>query len=293
MVKLELDFTPSMKQLEDLTKKPWLTSWMTGGYSSLVRGSGIEFDGFGVYTPEQDSRKIDWKASAKSEKLLLRNYVEERNITCQVILDVSTSMFFSSTKKLKCEYAAELVNALLFAVVSSGDQAGLFMASDTIAERILPKGGKKHYFQLLDTLTNEKNYGGKSSLSHTLETLFKSKDKGIVFIVSDFLHVTEDELEMITLLRKNFEVFVFMVRDRFERYLPNDVNAVSIEDMNGSQTIIVNIRELREEYAQEMKENEDKLTGFFLKHDVQFEKFYTHTPLTHNLMNFFEGKKHN
>ncbi|MFW5871934.1 MAG: DUF58 domain-containing protein, partial [bacterium] len=206
MVKLKLDFTPKLKELEDLTKKPWMASNLSGSYQSVFKGSGKEFDGFSVYTPEQDSRNIDWKASAKSEKVLMRNYVEERNLEINLVFDCSSSMFFSSTGVLKAEYAAEIANSLLFAVISSGDKAGLHMSSDERQKVIPAKSGKNHYFRLITELSENKNYGGRRNIMSALANIFKSQGTGIIFIISDFINARPEEIELIGLLRQSYEV---------------------------------------------------------------------------------------
>lgn len=291
MVKLQLDFTPSLKELEDLTKKPWMTSNLSGSYQSVFKGSGKEFDGFSVYTPEQDSRNIDWKASAKSEKILMRDYVEERNLEVNVIFDCSSSMFFSSTNSLKAEYAAEIANSLLFAVVSSGDKAGLYMTSEKTQKRIPAKSGKNHYFRLISELSDNKRYGGKRSLLPALANIFKSQGSGILFIISDFLNAPSEELQLIGLLRQSYEVFVFMVRDPMEKFLPKDTNAVVIEDYESGKSIVVNLPQVRNEYMRFMQKDEEKLEKAFLQNDVAFMKCYTHKPYNTTLMEFFERRK--
>ena len=289
MVELKLDFLPSLKKLEDLTKKPWMTSWLSGGYQSLFKGSGIEFDNFSVYTPEQDSRKIDWKASSKSEKVLVRNYVEERDLKVMLLMDSSNNMLFSSTEVLKCEYAAELTNSLAFAVVESNDQVSLMMASKDKLKKIPFGSGKKNYFKIITELQTGDNYGSPRDILTSLTNLFKSDDSGLLFIISDFINASDEELEAISLLHQKFDIFVFMVRDRMERFLPKDVNAVVFENMDTGKSIIVNLPEVRSEYINHMKKDEARIESFFLKHDIRFQKFYTHQPYRAKLFQFFEG----
>lgn len=291
MVKLNIDFTPRLKELEDLTKKPWMTSNLSGSYQSVFKGSGKEFDGFSVYTSEQDSRNIDWKASAKSEKILMRNYVEERNLAVTVVYDCSSSMFFSSTGILKAEFAAEIANSILFAVSSSGDKAGLYMSSEKTQEKIPAKTGKNHYFRLITELSNNSNYGGRRDIISALATIFKSQGSGVIFIISDFIGAKPEELELIGLLRKSYEVFVFVIRDPMEKFLPKDTNAVAIEDYESGRSIVVNLPQVRNEYMQLMQKDEARLEKAFLQNDVAMMKCYTHKPYETVLMEFFERKK--
>ena len=84
-------------------------SELSGGYISLLKGKGFEFEGYRAYTLEDDSRDIDWKASLRAQELLVRILVEERNVKVFFLFDVSNSMCFSSVDKLKCEYGAEII----------------------------------------------------------------------------------------------------------------------------------------------------------------------------------------
>ncbi|MFW5747041.1 MAG: DUF58 domain-containing protein [Nanoarchaeota archaeon] len=291
MVELQLDFLPHLKRLEDLTKKPWLAGWLIGGYQSIFRGSGQEFEGYTQYTQEQDSKRIDWIASSKSDKLLMRTFIEERDMKCFVVMDTSSSMFFSSSKKLKCEYAAELANTLLFAVIAAGDQAGLMMSSDSVAVNLAPKADKSQYFRILSHLTDNGNYGGRRDLFTPLKELVNSKNQGVLFILSDFLNLTEEELSVIGLLSKKFDTYAFVIRDKVEKYLPSGINAVCIEDPKTHKTIIVNLKEVRQEYQELMEEDENRLSEEFLERNVDMGKFYTHKPFEGPLMEFFSRQK--
>jgi uncharacterized protein (DUF58 family) len=287
MVKLELDFLPHLKQLEDLTKKPWLVSLFAGEYQSTFRGSGHEFETYEQYTPDQDAKRIDWIASAKSNKIFMRAFTEERDLRIFTMLDVSSSMFFSSTKKLKCEYAAELVNSLLFAVIAAGDQAGLLMTSTETKVFVPPKSDKSQYFRLLNQISTNEHYGGQRDIFWGLKQILTAKERGVLFIVSDFIRTTREEFEIMGLLAKKFDIYAFVIRDRFEKFLPSDVNAVCIEDPRTHKTIIVNLKQVRDEYQMIMEEDERRLKDQFLQHNVDMKLFYTHHPFEAKLMQFF------
>jgi uncharacterized protein (DUF58 family) len=291
MVNLKLNFMPHLKKLEDLSKKPWASSMLSGSYSSLFKGSGFEFNGFSPYTSDQESRMIDWTASAKSDKIMVRTYVEERDVKCFIIMDSGSNMFYSSNPKLKCEYVAELVNSLVFAIIEAGDQAGLYMTSDTKSITIPAKTGRQNYFQIMTELSNGNNYGGKRNIKQPLEKLFSSEDKGLLFIVSDFISSSEEELNMISLLKGKFEIFVIMVRDTMESYFPTNVHPVVIENYETNESIVVNIDYVREEYNELMKKDEEKLQEFFLQNDISFDKFYTDMPFEMKLYAFFERER--
>jgi uncharacterized protein (DUF58 family) len=287
MVELQIDFLPHLKKLEDLTKKPWLVSVMVGGYQSSFRGAGQEFEGFVTYNSDQDAKRIDWVASAKTDKVLMRTFTEERDLKCFTIMDTSASMFFASTKKLKCEYAAEIANTLLFAVIAAGDQAGLMMSSSTVAKNILPRSDKAQYFRLLSQISDNNNYGGSRDIISPCQHLLKSKEGGVLFIISDFLNFTDEEADIIGLLGKKFDVFALVIRDKVEKYLPVGLNAVCVEDPKTGRTIIVNLKQVRDEYQEYMEQDEQHLKERLLERNVDAVFFYTHMPFEGTLMEFF------
>jgi uncharacterized protein (DUF58 family) len=287
MVELQLDFLPHLKRMEDLTKKPWLVSNIVGSYQSSYRGQGKEFEGFALYTADQDAKRIDWVASAKSDKLLMRTFVEERDLKCFVIMDCSDSMFFSSTKKLKCEYAAELANTLLFSIIATGDQVGLMMASDSVFVNLPPKADKAQYFRMLTKLSDNSNYGGQRNFMHALHDLLRARERGVLFIISDFLNLRKEEIDVLGLLSRSFDISAFVVRDKVEKYLPKDLNAVCIEDPKTKQTIIVNLKQVREEYQDYMEQDESQVKEALLENDIDSMIFYTHMPFEGKLMEYF------
>ena len=86
--------------------KKFVNSGFLGSYTSFFRGRGLEFENYRSYTESDDASFIDWKASLRSNNLLVKEYVEERALNVFLLIDVSSKMFFSSTQKLKNEYAA-------------------------------------------------------------------------------------------------------------------------------------------------------------------------------------------
>src|SRR3989344_8757002 len=73
-------------------------------YRVILRGRGVEFDGFRSYSSDDDASAIDWRASRRANKLLVRQYIEERNLSVVFAVDVGEHMVFGSTEKLKCEF---------------------------------------------------------------------------------------------------------------------------------------------------------------------------------------------
>ena len=117
---LNLELSESIKRLKIFTNQIVNTSFV-GGYKSVFKGHGMEFEDYREYTPNDDASTIDWKASVRSKQLLVREFVEERNLNVFFLIDASSSMVYGSTDKLKMEYAAEIVATLSYTILQAGD----------------------------------------------------------------------------------------------------------------------------------------------------------------------------
>ena len=116
--KLKVDFAKVVSELERVMKKFKLKRIL---YRTIFRGKGLEFDRYRDFNPDEDASSIDWKASLKANTLLARQYIEERDLDFYFVVDVSNSMMFGSSDKLKAEYAAEIVAALGHLILNSND----------------------------------------------------------------------------------------------------------------------------------------------------------------------------
>ena len=113
--KLNLDIAGAVSELEMVMKKvlPRNIMWR------VIWGRGLEFDGYRDYSVTDDAVNIDWKATVRAGKTLVKKYIEERDLKFMFFIDVSDNMVFGSTEKLKCEYCAELVAALSHLILTT------------------------------------------------------------------------------------------------------------------------------------------------------------------------------
>jgi uncharacterized protein (DUF58 family) len=117
-------------------------------YKTILRGKGLEFDSYRVFQQDDDASMIDWMASLRSNGLLAKKYIEERELSIYFIVDASSNVLFGSGDKLKAEYNAEIVAALSHLILESGDKIGLVMVNDDVTKYIPPKNGKNQFMIL-------------------------------------------------------------------------------------------------------------------------------------------------
>jgi len=228
-------------------------------YRILLRGKGLEFESFANYTPDDDASLIDWKASMRANKMLIKQYREERNLKVVFVIDTGENMVFGSSERLKCEYAAEVVAAFAHLIVSTGDRIGLVLFSDKVNDYIRPKAGMKHFHRFISRISDPKIYGGPSNIKCALEFAINYIPRGIdsLIMVSDFLSLDQDSVKEFALVGSKFETVAVMIKDPLDLTLPPISRELVIEDPNTHQQLLVNpniARQVYEKFAREQEE---------------------------------------
>ena len=215
-----------IKQLQIKTRKI-LSGTMLGDRSTATKGSGLEFDQLREYQSGDDLRFIDWRATAKTGRLLTREYFEERNHNILIALDISSSSF----KYGKHSYMSEL--AAIFALVAEygKDMVGLVLFSDQIHVEKQISGGGCHTFKILETIFNftQPVQPYKTDLSCVFDYLKqKIKCKCLVIIISDFIDYNNYQRLLKAAVMRH-EIVAIRCLDEMERSLP-DVGIIPVID---------------------------------------------------------------
>ena len=220
-------------------------------YRKVFKGKGIEFEDFREYTTDDDASRIDWKASKRANRLLIRQFREERDMNVFFLLDVSSSMLFGSTDKLKHEYAVALTAALAHFILQSGDRIGLVLFSDKVVRYVGPGKSTEHFYIMLRNMLDPECYGGGCNLSAALKYLMNTiSEKSLLFVISDFIGLERGWESAVKQASGRFDGVGVMVADPRDMRLPQDAGQVFIADpFSGSQMLIdCGDRERRAEY---------------------------------------------
>jgi len=261
-------------------------------YRSVFRGKGLEFDGYRAYTTNDDSEMIDWKATVRSKQTLVKQFQEERNLDVNFLIDVSSSMVFGSTSKLKSEYAAELVASLSNFILRSGDNVGLFMFKDRVSNVLPAGGGKNQFYMVMKTLVNKELYGGIYDLSNAINNIITStKKKSLLFIVSDFIGLKSGWERSIKLAGGKFDVIGVMIRDPRDRELPRNVGQIVISDPYTGRTMLIDPDEIGDEYERLARLDEERIRKGFINNNADFLKLVTDRPFVKPLVEFFRRRE--
>lgn len=285
---LKINLKPMLKKFEVSTSRNMMGD-LTGSYLTLIKGRGLEFDGFRNYTINDDASQIDWKASLRAQQTLVKKYVEERNLNMFFLFNVSNSMLYGSTHQMKAEYAAELISSLAFAVLQVGDYAGLAMFNDKIIKTVPLMTGKQQYYIITKHLSDPKLYGGKSDFGYALKFLIQFlKKRSIVIIVSDFLGLKGDWEKYLLLASEKFDILIFIVRDPNDVTIPSSTGQVVIQDPFSQEQMVVDSAKAKEFYEQTVQEENRKLYAVLKRRSIPYVQLLTDKPFVHNVTNFLK-----
>ncbi|MBM3247396.1 DUF58 domain-containing protein [Candidatus Pacearchaeota archaeon] len=266
MKKLNVDFPKAISRFESIMKTQLLIR--TVYYKRIFGGKGFEFDSYRNYSPENDDASlIDWKATMRNpHKVLIRQYLEERDLKIFFIVDVGDNMVFGSGEKLKNEATAELVSSLSHLILGSGDSAGMALYSDRVVKLFPASGGMEHFHSIIRALANPDYYSGKSDLKKTLKFLLPVL-KGIsaVFIISDFINFDDETIKILKTFMRKFETIGLMIRDPVDLTMPDLDNEVIIEDIYTGEQKIVNPKMIKRDYEKYTLEQVSKVDEVFTK----------------------------
>lgn len=195
-----------------------------GPHKSPYRGTAVEFADYRDYTPGDDIRLVDWKVFARSDRHYVRLFDAERNLLTYMVVDKSGSMAYSGTliqTPSKLEFASRLAAALGYLVVREGDEAGLSLTDEKLDQHLPPGASWSHLNRMLDALSKSKP-AGRTDLGGCLSQVFaRTKRRGILAVISDFLDASPAFWKSIDLFRRSrFDVMFFHVVHPEELDLP-------------------------------------------------------------------------
>ncbi len=281
----QIELPKAIKALEIATKN-LVKSRFVGNYRSVFRGGGLEFNGYREYNQDEDARLIDWKASNRINKLVVKDMIEERDLNVIFLFDVSQGMIFGSNK-LKIEYGIELIASLSYAVLNANDRVGLALFNENIIKFIPPKRTKGQFFVISKTLLDNQTYGGSYNLNNALKFLLQHvKENSILIIVSDFINMKDDWQHMLKVIARKCDTIGIMIRDKLDKELPENYKVV-IEDPYSSNQMLIDTNKIKDNYYKITNENERLIRKTFLSANADFLQLRTDQDFIKELIKFF------
>jgi uncharacterized protein (DUF58 family) len=236
---IKTDIAAKIKQLEIFTRR-LLNGALVGDSRSAIKGSGFEFDQIRDYAFGDDIRFIDWKASARTNKVLVKQYIEERSRTVFLAVDVSQSSMFGSGTINKYNRIVELASVLALVAQHGKDHVGLLLFSDSIEEYIPAGSSLQHVHRILDSMLSFQPKQSKTNISQALQHLLAvKKSDAIVFLISDFIDENVDTY--LAQAAKKYDLIAVRCLDNNEKTMPA-VGFITVEDLETGELVELDLR---------------------------------------------------
>lgn len=222
----------------DIRIRKAINTQMHGNFSSIFKGSGLEFSDLRQYHYGDDVRHIDWNTTAKGHGTFVKLFKEEKEQTVFFLLDVSASQMVGKHQQNKLNTLKEVAGVLAFSAMQEAGHIGFCAYSDQNEKFIAPGSGKKHGFKSISEIFKLAPEGLgtdlKAGLKFTLQAL---KRKSLVFVLSDF--IDENYQDLLRALAKKHDLVVVHLQDSMEHELPK-MGIVPVYDPERRQTTWVN-----------------------------------------------------
>ncbi len=264
---------------------------IVGEYRSVFKGRGMEFEEVREYMRGDDVRTIDWNVTARMGTPHVKRYVEERELTALLLVDVSLSGRFGSGQQLKIDLATEISAVLAFSAIKNNDKIGLLIFTDHVEMYIPAKKGKRHVLRVIRELLNFRPVRGGTDVAGALEFLNKVlKRKAVVFLVSDFID-TEFERDL-ALTNSRHDLIPVRVSDPRETNLP-DVGLIELEDAETGERILIDThrRKIRDAFARSGRSNQETLSGAVRSMGMDMLDLSTDRDYMKDLLGFFRRRE--
>ena len=233
----------------ELRARRFVETAFAGQYHSVFKGRGMNFHEFRQYDFGDEVRSIDWNVTARMGEPFVRKYIEERELTVMLLIDVSASGSYGSVNASKRELAAEVACLLAFCAIRNNDKVGLILFTDRAELYIAPKKGRTHILRLIREILYYEPAGRKTDLVQPLNFLNRvTTRRAVVFLLSDFQAVNYER--PLTICSRRHDLIAIPIEDRGEHSLP-DIGVVRVEDPESSSIYEINLsdRKVRSEFS--------------------------------------------
>jgi len=266
--------------------------YVSGVHRSPFHGFSIEFAEHREYAPGDDLRYLDWKVFGRTDKVYLKQYEEETNLACHLLLDTSQSMSYQSAAAplSKLEYAQCLAAALAYLVLHQQDSAGLVTFDREVRALVRPSGNPSHWKQLLQVIEQAAGEGKTQTgpIFHELAERFKRR--GMVVVLSDLF----DDVEAMIAGLKHFrhrrhEVVVFHVLDPAELEFPFR-RITMFQGLEQLPRVLVDPPALKRAYLREFGSYLRRLKKGCRMHRIDYVQLRTDQPLDLALSSYLASR---
>ena len=262
-----------------------------GQYHSAFKGRGMAFSEVREYQFGDDVRDIDWNVTARFHRPYVKVFEEERELTVMLLIDVSGSLDFGTSRQMKHDMVTEIAATLAFSAIQNNDKIGVVFFSDHIEKYIPPKKGRKHILYIIREMLDFKPESRRTDVRGALEFMTSvAKRRCTAFVLSDFFD-RKDFLQPLTICNRKHDVVAIQVYDPRAKMLP-DVGLLRVVDAETGheQYIDTSSRRLREAHTRFFMQRQQLLSETFNKSNVDHVSIATNEDFVKALLMLFKQR---
>jgi uncharacterized protein (DUF58 family) len=278
-------------KLIELKTRGLVNSVFTGEYRSVFKGQGMEFSEVREYQPGDEVRSIDWNVTARMRRPFVKRYIEERELTVMLVVDLSGSERFGTVRRFKSELASELAAVLAMSAVRNNDRVGVLLFTDRIEHVVPPRKGRRHVLRIIRDLLAFEPVGRGTNIVAAIDYVARMlNEHAIVFIVSDFLESDIDH--PLKLLAQRHDVVAVTVEDPSERDLP-DIGIARLIDPETGDTFEVDTSStsVREAYSERVAAEREERKHLLRRLAIDEVAVRTEGGVVEPLLRFFRARE--
>jgi uncharacterized protein (DUF58 family) len=274
----------------ELRARVVVEGFWSGLHRSPYHGFSVEFTEYRPYSPGEDTRCLDWRLYARSDRFYLKKFEDETNLRCHLLVDQSRSMGYRSLAWSKLDYARTLAATLAWFLHGQGDAVGLFSFDEQVRDYLPARHRHGHLRQLMLALEREPA-GRSTNLADPLRRVAElARKRGLIVLISDLL-APVDQLErpLARLTAAGHEIVVFQVLD------PNELaftfqNAMLFQDVESQRDIYIDPEAARASYQRRLREHSEGVEAICRKLGFAFHRVVTDRPLDLALLDFLRSR---
>jgi uncharacterized protein (DUF58 family) len=279
----------------ELRTRGLVTSRFSGEYHSVFKGQGIEFVEVREYMPGDDVRTIDWNVSARTGGVFVKKYVEERELTVLLAVDLSGSQRWGTRARFKSEMVVEAAATLAMSAVRNNDRVGLLVFTDRVELFVPPRKGKRHVLRILRDLLAFQPKGRGTDLAGSVGYVTRLlRSRSIIFIVSDFVvgPALAEVDRAFTAASARHDVIPVILTDPADAELP-DAGLLRVRDPETGAEVIVDTssENVRVRYREAVAEERLALRRIFRRLGMEEIALATDEPTSNAVLSFFRRRE--
>ncbi|MDQ7065643.1 MAG: DUF58 domain-containing protein [candidate division KSB1 bacterium] len=274
----------------ELRARAVVEGFLSGLHRSPYKGFSVEFAEYRQYTPGDDPRHIDWKVYARTDRYYVKEFEEETNLACHILLDLSKSMTYASGKTSKLTYGSYLAASLAYLMFRQRDAVGLITFDDRIRTHLPARIKPGHLHSLLIALEHL-TPGERTDIAAPLHQIadFLNK-KGLIILISDLLDDPDRILEALQHFRfRGHEIIVFQVMDHAELTFPFH-STTRFVGLEGEGQVLTVPQSVKDQYLEKLQQHTERLRKGCGLHHIDYTVLDTKRPLDFALQEYLAAR---